>query len=520
MSHLFPKISKWFKTLKKRGFTLLEILLVVGIIAILAGIVIVAINPGRQLALVRNTERKSDLKQINNAIQQYYIDNHEYPATVTVLTDLTEICNTGTASSSILAGVSCGTLVDLSSLVPEYITAIPVDPSGSETAFLDKIISTVYAGTNGTGYWIEPDQYNKIIVVAPQAELEAFIAIGTTTAIALPSQNQTPTCASFIYTWNTCVNGTQTPASVTASPNGCIGGTPLTSQGCSVTPDVYTVTFDSQTATVDANSESMTVTSPATNVGTLPAEPNRNTGFSFGGWYTGTNGSGTPFIGSTPVNANVTVYAKWTDTQAPAVTFTIPSTASSLTINISTFTATDNVGVTAYLITESSSTPSVNNSGWAGTATTTFTCSSSSVTTLYAWAKDVAGNISSYGSGPVAITISSGVWATSTSGLMDFNPGVAACTAMGPGWQLPSQTEISDALTNNCSTYFVGPRYAASCTGGFSGAFEGYWTRSPRYWVAYSVSPGSYDPALLMSSDTKPKNSGVPSYVRCIYIAP
>ena len=53
---------------KKSGFTLLEILLVVGIIAILAGIVIVAINPAKQLATVRNTERKSDIKQINNAL--------------------------------------------------------------------------------------------------------------------------------------------------------------------------------------------------------------------------------------------------------------------------------------------------------------------------------------------------------------------------------------------------------------------------------------------------------------------
>jgi len=53
---------------KKSGFTLLEILLVVGIIAILAGITIVAINPSKQLAQVRNTERKSDIKQIANAI--------------------------------------------------------------------------------------------------------------------------------------------------------------------------------------------------------------------------------------------------------------------------------------------------------------------------------------------------------------------------------------------------------------------------------------------------------------------
>jgi prepilin-type N-terminal cleavage/methylation domain-containing protein len=61
---------------KKLGFTLLEILLVVGIISLLAGIVIIAINPGKQLATVRNTERKSDIKQINSALTQYYIDHN------------------------------------------------------------------------------------------------------------------------------------------------------------------------------------------------------------------------------------------------------------------------------------------------------------------------------------------------------------------------------------------------------------------------------------------------------------
>ena len=114
---------------KHSGFTLLEILLVVGIIAILAGIVIIAINPSKQLAQVRNTERKSDLKQLYNGMTQFYIDKGYYPASTTLsTTTLTTICPTG-ASTSPAAGFDCVGMLNLSELVPTYIVSIPNDPA-------------------------------------------------------------------------------------------------------------------------------------------------------------------------------------------------------------------------------------------------------------------------------------------------------------------------------------------------------------------------------------------------------
>ena len=57
------------------------------------------------------------------------------------------------------------------------------------------------------------------------------------------------------------------------------------------------------------------------------------------------------------------------DNTAPTVTgFTIPSTAASLTVAITSLTAIDNVGVTGYLVTESSTAPSATAGGWSAIA--------------------------------------------------------------------------------------------------------------------------------------------------------
>ncbi|HEX6258526.1 MAG TPA: type II secretion system protein [Candidatus Saccharimonadales bacterium] len=133
---------------KQGGFTLLEVLLVVAILAILAGIVIVAINPGKQLGDSRNSQRQADVNTILNAVYQYSLDNNgTIPSGVTATA--TEICATGAAS--------CTGLVDLSTITAseKYLTAMPKDPQCTTTC-----------ATNGTGYKISKSANGRITVTA------------------------------------------------------------------------------------------------------------------------------------------------------------------------------------------------------------------------------------------------------------------------------------------------------------------------------------------------------------------
>ena len=141
----------------QRGFTLLEVLLVVAIIAILAGIVIVAINPAKNLGDTRNSQRSSDVSAILSATSQYTLDNNGMPAGITATP--TEICATG--------ATTCTGLVDLTPLTTagKSLSAIPKDPQ----------CATVCA-PNGVGYDISKNANDQIIVSAPFAEQSKTIS--------------------------------------------------------------------------------------------------------------------------------------------------------------------------------------------------------------------------------------------------------------------------------------------------------------------------------------------------------
>jgi len=134
------------KTNQYQGFTLIEILVVVALIAILAAVTIIAINPAKNFADTRNATRSADVAAILNAVTTYTAEEGN------ALGDL------GTVPLCTIAPAAIGTGgVDVAaSLVDTYIVAIPIDPSGGDDA--------------DTGYTICQTAGARVQIDAPSAE--------------------------------------------------------------------------------------------------------------------------------------------------------------------------------------------------------------------------------------------------------------------------------------------------------------------------------------------------------------
>ena len=149
----------------KKGFTLIEVLIVIGIIAILAAIVIIAINPAHQFAQSRNTQRRSDVLAILNAVQQRMVDNKG---------DFAEgvVCDALPTSAKTISSTVDAANVDLCDcLVDTYLAEMPYDPNATSAAYTS-------CSAYHTGYTIVQDATSeRITVTAGSAELSETISV-------------------------------------------------------------------------------------------------------------------------------------------------------------------------------------------------------------------------------------------------------------------------------------------------------------------------------------------------------
>jgi len=139
-----------------KGFTLIEILIVVAIIGILASTVLVGLSGSRGAA--RDARRISDLRQVQGALEVYYNANNSYPPN-----------GQGTTAQAFYT--------NLSAALGSIAKSLPVDPLASNP-----------------GYGYESDGQQYII----SASLEGSMPAGYTTP-AVPGSFSVISCAAPVY---------------------------------------------------------------------------------------------------------------------------------------------------------------------------------------------------------------------------------------------------------------------------------------------------------------------------------
>jgi type II secretion system protein G len=119
--------------MNKKGFTLIELIVVIAIIGLLSTLAVVALGSARTKA--RDAKRLSDIKQVQSALEIYYSDNAKYPTAV-------ESVVLGTGGAVCLDNSTAGWSATCSN---PYMSVVPKDPGSNGYS---------YVSANGTTYSI------------------------------------------------------------------------------------------------------------------------------------------------------------------------------------------------------------------------------------------------------------------------------------------------------------------------------------------------------------------------------
>lgn len=146
----------------QNGFTIPELLVVIGIVALLAGICLFFLRPEHKDIQRRNAERQLDIAMIAQVLGTYKQKNGHLPADIT------------TTAKEIGSGDGQANLC--TTLVPEYMTDIPFDPVAGTADTEDAC--NVDGQQYDSGYTVSVNKAGTIVTVAaPNAEDDQVITV-------------------------------------------------------------------------------------------------------------------------------------------------------------------------------------------------------------------------------------------------------------------------------------------------------------------------------------------------------
>jgi prepilin-type N-terminal cleavage/methylation domain-containing protein len=156
---ILPKLKMSF-----RGFTLIELMVAISIIAVLAAVGFTSYSQSQKLA--RDSKRKQDIQSIANALELFYGDNRRYPTTSKVTDHGSGWAFSKADGSNWIIDRGITGAETTTSIAPLYIPKVPSDPISNGNAY----------SLAASGYFYYSDRADPLNVVCKPGQYYILIA--------------------------------------------------------------------------------------------------------------------------------------------------------------------------------------------------------------------------------------------------------------------------------------------------------------------------------------------------------